>query len=102
MQNQSETKHEAQEARQSEAEAPGGAIRQTIVEQPCSGNPKSGYFAKGKNWVSLLTLLFVGAYTVLTVFILCNAQEQVQISRMNFRMDQRPYLLIEDVKGQTL
>jgi hypothetical protein len=102
MQNQPETKHETQESSQAEGESLGRAIRQTIVEQPSSGNPKSGYFTEGKNWVSFFTLLFVGAYTILTVLILRNAQEQVQISRMNFRMDQRPYLLVEDVKGQTL
>jgi hypothetical protein len=39
------------------------------------------------------------AYTFLTVAITITAICQVSIARQNFRMDQRPYLLVEDIKG---
>jgi hypothetical protein len=72
--NQTKTDHEEQKADQGHAKPFGGSIGESIVEQPSGSNPKRGYFSKGKNWVSLLTLLFVGAYTVITIFILCNSQ----------------------------
>jgi hypothetical protein len=75
-------------------------------QQPAIGLPpsraKMGYFSKTKNWISFLTLLFVGAYTIMTLFIVRSSEEQVRISRLNFKMDERPYILVEDTKGQSL
>jgi hypothetical protein len=100
MDENAETPHETQQTAHGQGEALPGGIGQPIVQQQSRNTEERGYFRKGESWVSLLTLLFVGAYTVLTVFILCNAQEQAQISRLNFRMDQRPYIFVENIPDQ--
>lgn len=46
---------------------------------------------------SVLTLVIMGA----AVYSAIQARNQVDIATQDFRMDQRPYILIEDIKGQT-
>jgi hypothetical protein len=61
MQEQPETEHETQQAREGQREPASGAVGQAVVKQPPREQPKKGYFSKAENWVSLFTLMFVGA-----------------------------------------
>jgi hypothetical protein len=100
MQEQPEAEHEGKQARESQCEAPEAAVRQAVIEQPSGQAPKKGYFHKLKNWVSLFTLIFVGAYTVLTFCTLHTAQEQVAISRDVERRQLRAYVGLQDAALQ--
>jgi hypothetical protein len=57
--------------------------------------PTRGYFSKPKNWVSLLTLLFVGVYTGLTYCTLQNANDALIVSRDTERRQLRAYLYVD-------
>jgi hypothetical protein len=54
-----------------------------------------GYFGKPKNWVSLLTLLFVGVYTGLTYCTLQDADDALKVSRDTERRQLRAYLYVD-------
>jgi hypothetical protein len=50
--------------------------RQSPSEPPNCKPQKRGYFSKGKNWVSLLTLIAVAAYTAISALILWVQRDQ--------------------------
>ena len=64
QQEQPEAEHKAQQSAESKDEPSRTSVGQSIVEEAARDNPKKNYFSKFKDWVSFLTLLFVGAYTV--------------------------------------
>jgi hypothetical protein len=97
MQEQPETKHEGQQAGEGQGKSSTVPPGQAAVEQPRRANPKRGYFSKPHNWINLLTLLFVGAYTVITFFILYNSQEQIKISRDVEKRQLRAYVFIDTI-----
>jgi hypothetical protein len=74
MQEQPEANHENEQRSEGQNETRSAARRETVVEQEPRNNPKGGYFSKAENWVALLTLIFVGAYTVITfeAFVVSN------------------------------
>jgi hypothetical protein len=65
-QNNSERGHETEQRNTSDEKAPNVGPRQSAVEGNSADAKKDGYFSKFGNWVNLLTLLFVAAYTVIT------------------------------------
>lgn len=78
------------------AEGDGGISGDAAINQ---GAPvdvhKRGYFNKPKNWVSLLTLLFVGVYTGLTYCTLRDADDALKVSRDTERRQLRAYLYVD-------
>jgi hypothetical protein len=65
-QNNREAGHEAHQRAAGDQKSPPIPARQTTVEPNTADPKKNHYFAQFSNWVSLLTLLFVAAYTVIT------------------------------------
>lgn len=78
MQGDTKPVHETQQPPQGHGEPPSGPLGQSVVEEKPRKNKKRGYFRKPQNWVSLLTMVFVAAYTILTVFILCTQRDSEQ------------------------
>ena len=94
MNEQPDPYHQGQEAHANEREAVGVPGWKPIVEQTPGQKPKKNYFSKFKNWVTLLTLLFVGAYTLLTYFTLKNSEDTLGTARKANEIASRPYIKI--------
>jgi hypothetical protein len=65
-QNNRETGHETNKSSAGDHKSPDIPAEQPVVEPNTANAKKDHYFAQFSNWVSLLTLLFVAAYTVVT------------------------------------
>jgi hypothetical protein len=68
--------------------------------------PKKGYFRKPKNWISLLTLIFVGAYTVINALMWRTTNKQLteliranKLSQASFVATQRAYISYDGVNS---
>jgi hypothetical protein len=75
--------------------ASGDAAGGQAVAAAPAGARTRGYFGKPKNWVSLLTLLFVGVYTGLTYCTLQDADDALKVSRDTERRQLRAYLYVD-------
>ncbi|MGP8232361.1 MAG: hypothetical protein ACLQL2_06805 [Methylovirgula sp.] len=97
MQNEPDADHPESETANRENEAARIAAGQSPIEKNACGCPhKKGYFSKPENWVGLLTLLAVGAYTVITFFMWCNSNRQLAISKDTEHRSLRAYMIITD------
>jgi hypothetical protein len=65
-QNNREAGHEANQPNAGNQKSTDGPSRQPSIEAKPTNKKKKGYFGKVGNWVTLLTLLFVAAYTIIT------------------------------------
>jgi hypothetical protein len=111
--NNNETEHEIEQRLRSNNKSPTVARRQSMIEGNPAAHKKERYFSKFSNWVSLLTLLFVAAYTVIT-FVqwrsnhifdkkqlrsidaqLSEMRVASDISQKTFVMAQRPWLYVK-------
>jgi len=92
MQEQPETKHEKQEADNGHEEALYASLRRVEETQNSRYKKVRAYFSEWHNVATTLTLLFVGAYTVLTFFLLSSSQEQVKIIRDTEQQQLRAYV----------
>ncbi|MGY4237261.1 hypothetical protein ACVIIW_006208 [Bradyrhizobium sp. USDA 4449] len=73
------------------SEASGADIGEPPLEQPQGDPRKESYLNKPENKVSFATLLFVGAYTVITIFMWCT-QRDTEYRQL------RAYVLSQHVK----
>jgi hypothetical protein len=102
MQEKLETQHENNQAAEGHEEALYAALRQSEKKQNSRCQKGRAYFSEWHNVVSLLTLLFVGAYTVLTFFILLAAKEQATIGNKSLVAVQRAFVTVSDVASRPL
>lgn len=59
------------------------------------------YFSKPKNRISFLTLIAVSIYTGITLFLWCNSNEQVKVSRDTEERQLRAYVIVNKVQAIT-
>jgi hypothetical protein len=94
-----ETGHESQRPGECLSEPRCVSGEQSFAGKQCGRAPKESYFCKPENWVSLLTLIFVGAYTLLTVLLWCNSNKQLAAGQDTEERDLRPYVYLETKVG---
>ena len=104
MTKQNEDADRSADHRESDQESPQGPPRQPPATPKDGERPRRGYFSKPKNWISLLTLIAVSIYTVITAALWCNSNRQLaaivqsnRISQTSFVSAQRAYMYYDGV-----